>query len=750
MANEEKIARPISPPAADGVTEMNEVSKEFNRSLSISNSYAPVANIDGIQPSSDVADIAEDIPADKTEDQPTSDEPSKEPESKADRKFIAPKDFELLKVIGMGAFGKVLQVRNRHSSKIFAMKIISKRLIKRKGSYVENILAERNILHKIANHPFIVTMHASFQTREKLFIIMDFCAGGELFLKLGREGHFRERTAAFYLAEITLALEHLHSINVLHRDLKPENILLGSDGHLCLTDFGLAKDFTGSGDNDDERARTLCGTMEYMAPEMVARKWYGKGADYWSLGCIAYEMLSGLPPFSSKKGSKDLFKKIMNDRIRGWKPIFARMPDGASAASCKLLKGLLNRTPGKRLGAARGTMFELGGVGALKQQPFFAGLDWGKLELKEIDPPEDFSVDNDEDLRHFHDEFVNMNLPRSVKEMSKLDFLPRHCDSENFRGFSFIGDNFNLPERSASEQDHYWNNVDDDGQSLSECASSVFDDDFGEAPAPEPVPEKKKRPPRKKKKKQQQVPLETTNEGNEGNENKAADKKKKAGATVDLGKKSLPPSDGGEPDVSPDTHEQLPQPPEAKLLHENEMKNKPPANAPAKSLNPNAQAWGKQQTKPAPQASMPTQIVAPQTTQTKRTSAAPSYAPKPGTWASLAVKNAKPAPINKLLTTTTALASPRGPPKSQIQPSPLSSDWRTHVVSPQRKSPHHRPALTPKGAMVQSLGIPPPPIAQPEQNAWPSLGDFPPPPGSKAKESKQTKTKPVGPWGKAS
>jgi p70 ribosomal S6 kinase len=241
------------------------------------------------------------------------------------------------------------------------MKVISKRLIKRRGSYVENILAERNILKKIANHPFIVTMHASFQTKEKLFIIMDLCSGGELFLKLGREGIFRERTAAFYLAEITLALEHLHSINVLHRDLKPENILLGSDGHCRLTDFGLAKDFTGSGADDNERARTLCGTCEYMAPEMVARKWYGKSADYWSLGCIAYEMLSGQPPFSSNKGgSKELFRKIMNERVR--------MPDGASAAACKLLKGLLNRDAGNRLGAARGNMFEVGGVGALKQQ----------------------------------------------------------------------------------------------------------------------------------------------------------------------------------------------------------------------------------------------------------------------------------------------------------------------------------------------------------------------------------------------
>jgi p70 ribosomal S6 kinase len=158
-------------------------------------------------------------------------------------RFVTPKDFELLKVIGMGAFGKVLQVRNRQSQKILAMKVISKRLLKRNSGYIENIHAERDILTKI-RHPFVVTMHCSFQTKEKLFIIMDFLAGGELFLRLGREGIFRESTAAFYLGEIILALDHLHMRGVLHRDLKPENILLCSDGHVCVTDFGLARDLS--------------------------------------------------------------------------------------------------------------------------------------------------------------------------------------------------------------------------------------------------------------------------------------------------------------------------------------------------------------------------------------------------------------------------------------------------------------------------------------------------------------------------
>lgn len=182
-------------------------------------------------------------------------------------RYVTPKDFELLKVIGMGAFGKVLQVRNKQSKQILAMKIISKRQLRKSSGYIENVQAERNILQKV-NHPFVVKMHCSFQTREKLFILMDFLAGGELFLRLGREGIFLERDAAFYLAETISALDHLHSLGILHRDLKPENILLCNDGHICLTDFGLAKDFgthwAEGADDDQERARTICGTKEYM------------------------------------------------------------------------------------------------------------------------------------------------------------------------------------------------------------------------------------------------------------------------------------------------------------------------------------------------------------------------------------------------------------------------------------------------------------------------------------------------------
>jgi len=410
-------------------------------------------------------------------------------------RFVTPKDFELLKVIGMGAFGKVLQVRNKQSKQIQAMKIISKRQLRKKSGYIENVQAERNILQRV-NHPFVVKMHCSFQTREKLFILMDFLAGGELFLRLGREGIFLEKDAAFYLAETISALDHLHTLGILHRDLKPENILLCNDGHICLTDFGLAKDFgtdwsDRDGSDDQERARTICGTQEYMAPEMVARKGYGKAADYWSLGCIAYEMLNGLPPFSSKGGSKELYRKILSEKVK--------MPPGTTAAACKLLKGLLNRNPDKRLGSARSTMFEVGGVAGLKQQPFFAKIDWIKLDRKQLEPPYDLNVDHEHDLRHFHNEFTDMPLPRSVKLMTTEDHTPRRVASETFRGFSFIQDDFCLPSRDAKEIENYWKAIEEDGESDSDLASSKCDNEDEAAPLPQP--EKKKRPPRKRKKK---------------------------------------------------------------------------------------------------------------------------------------------------------------------------------------------------------------------------------------------------------
>ena len=421
-------------------------------------------------------------------------EEKKEDSSQPNDRFVIPKDFELLKVIGMGSFGKVLSVRSKSTSKVMAMKVISKRLLKKKSAYIENIQAEREILTKL-RHPFVVTMHCSFQSREKLFIIMDFCAGGELFLKIGMEGIFLESEASFYISEIILALEYLHQRHVLHRDLKPENILLQADGHVCVTDFGLAKDFSSNDHSLKEQhdfAMTICGTGEYMAPEMIAKKGYGPPADYWSLGCIAYEMLCGDTPFHSKKGMKDLFRKIMQERVK--------MPSGTTSAAHKLLKGLLTRDSTKRLGASKATMFHVGGVSLLKSQDFFKDINFDLLEKKEVDPPHSFEINHDADTKHFHEEFISMNLPRSVKMMAQGKAKNTRVRSDTFRGFSFIHEDFQTPDRGSKEQDEYWNSVESDGESGSDAASSKFTQGSLDAPV---VP--KKRPPRKKKKKQQQT-----------------------------------------------------------------------------------------------------------------------------------------------------------------------------------------------------------------------------------------------------
>ena len=660
-------------------------------------------------------------------------------------RYVTPKDFELLKVIGMGAFGKVLQVRNKQSKQIAAMKVISKRLLKRKSGYIENIRAERDIMTKI-RHPFVVTMHCSFQTRDKLFIIMDFLAGGELFLRLGREGIFLEKQAAFYLAEIILALDHLHTHGILHRDLKPENILLSVEGHVCLTDFGLAKDFSDGGgfrnEEDESQARTVCGTQEYMAPEMVARKGYGRAADYWSLGCISYEMLSGLPPFTSKQGSKELFRKIMTEKVK--------MPPGSSAAACKLLKGLLNRNVVARLGASRGTMFEVGGVTGLKQMEFFKTIDWEKLERKEVDPPDTMPVDNDEDLRHFHDEFTKMPLPRSVTEMSMENSQPRRCDADAFRGFSFVQQDWEMPTRQSDEVERYWTQIEEDGESVSECASSKLD--LNEVPQEPVIPEKKKRPPRKRKKKNKEAATLSPVPSDSGKpvavpETSTAIDEKEQNKTVPIDSMPATPaqetSDAklpvalqngvkNEAPAAPTPQEIAPQdPPKPKQPPPKPKTEVWQSVAPSAAKKKDSSRTTSRQTPvrtpvstrsdgPALGAGPMTvnsQSVGRESTPRKQGSAQtqPGYRPAPGSWA------AKTTTSPSNLTRQTASRAQTSPAHGAQQ------NWRTAA------QPSSQPPAVPvspsgdwrKHRMVNHTQLPPPPVDTEEKTTWPSLGDFP-------------------------
>ncbi|KAJ1431720.1 Serine/threonine-protein kinase, active site [Sesbania bispinosa] len=205
-------------------------------------------------------------------------------------------DFEVLKVVGQGAFGKVYQVRRTGTSEIYAMKVMRKDKIMQRN-HVEYVKSERDILTKVG-HPFIVRLRYSFQTKYRLYLVLDFVNGGHLFFQLYHQGLFREDLARFYAAEIICAVSHLHANNIMHRDLKPENILLDADGHVVLTDFGLAKEC-----NETARSNSMCGTLEYMSPEIVIGKGHDKTADWWSVGILLYEMLTGKKDASKRLGS---------------------------------------------------------------------------------------------------------------------------------------------------------------------------------------------------------------------------------------------------------------------------------------------------------------------------------------------------------------------------------------------------------------------------------------------------------------
>jgi p70 ribosomal S6 kinase len=256
------------------------------------------------------------------------------------------------------------------------MKAISKKLLRKKNN-MQYMKSERDILTKV-KHPFIVTLRFAFQTETRLFLVMDFLSGGELFFHLKRKGLILEAEARLYLAEIVVAIEFLHSMGVVHRDLKPENVLLRPDGHVCITDFGLAKEV-----GDNTQVRTLCGTSEYMAPEMLLRNGYTKAVDWWSLGALFFEMLAGKPPFTAKT-PKELDRKILSEKFS--------IPPYVTATAASLLKGLLEKDVNKRLGAKKSTMFSIGGVAGLKQHEFFtdtggAPLDWHLVQTCGYEPP---------------------------------------------------------------------------------------------------------------------------------------------------------------------------------------------------------------------------------------------------------------------------------------------------------------------------------------------------------------------------
>uniref|UniRef100_A0A8D0AQX9 Ribosomal protein S6 kinase n=1 Tax=Sander lucioperca TaxID=283035 RepID=A0A8D0AQX9_SANLU len=372
--------------------------------------------------------------------------------------------FELLKVLGQGSFGKVFLVRkvtHPDANQLYAMKVLKKATLKVRDRVRTKM--ERDILADV-NHPFVVKLHYAFQTEGKLYLILDFLRGGDLFTRLSKEvgvihwiycfagqkvksfislddkcvsfsplsrscdvilshcfismSHasqvmFTEEDVKFYLAELALGLDHLHGLGIIYRDLKPENILLDEEGHIKLTDFGLCKEAI----DHEKKAYSFCGTVEYMAPEVVNRQGHDHSADWWSFGVLMFEMLTGALPFQGKD-RKETMNLILKARLG--------MPQFLSAEAQSMLRALFKRNPANRLGSGAD------GAEELKRHGFFSTIDWNKLFRRELKPPFRPAVARPDDTFYFDSEFTS----RTPKDSPGVP--PSAGAHQLFRGFSFI------------------------------------------------------------------------------------------------------------------------------------------------------------------------------------------------------------------------------------------------------------------------------------------------------------------------
>ncbi|KAI2630694.1 Pkinase-domain-containing protein [Hypoxylon sp. NC1633] len=273
-------------------------------------------------------------------------------------------DFDLLRTLGTGSFGRVHLVQSKHNQRFYAIKVLKKAQVV-KMKQVEHTNDERRMLGEV-KHPFLITLWGTFQDPRNLYMVMDFVEGGELFSLLRKSGRFPNPVAKFYAAEVTLALEYLHSRNIIYRDLKPENLLLDRHGHLKITDFGFAK-------RVPDKTWTLCGTPDYLAPEVVSNKGYNKSVDWWSLGILIYEMLCGYTPFWDSGSPMKIYENILRGKVKY--PAYVH-PDAQN-----LLELLITPDLTKRLGNL------YGGSQDVKNHPWFSEVTWDRLSRKDIDAP---------------------------------------------------------------------------------------------------------------------------------------------------------------------------------------------------------------------------------------------------------------------------------------------------------------------------------------------------------------------------
>jgi serum/glucocorticoid-regulated kinase 2 len=322
-------------------------------------------------------------------------------------------DFRVLKVIGRGSFGKVCLVEYLPTREVYAMKSLKKDLLIEQEQ-IENTLLEKEILQTI-DHPLLCGLVFCFQTEERIYFVMPFLSGGELFQHLRKFRTFGEDKVRFYGAQIALALEYLHSKGIIYRDLKPENILMDDKGYLKLADFGMAKKL-----QEGEKAMSFCGTPEYLAPEIITLEGHDKNADWWSFGILLFEMLCGIPPFYVENLDK-MYDMIKNSSVKFPKRI------NLSEEAKDLIKKLLEKNPKKRLGSQSG-------IEEIKNHPFFAGIDFDLILQKKIPAPFIPDLQNGTDVQYFDEEFTNEEVGVSYIPKKGMEMIKKNQDK--FKNFS--------------------------------------------------------------------------------------------------------------------------------------------------------------------------------------------------------------------------------------------------------------------------------------------------------------------------
>jgi serum/glucocorticoid-regulated kinase 2 len=328
-------------------------------------------------------------------------------------KEVKLEDFKVLKVIGRGSFGKVCLVEYLPTHETYAMKSLKKDVLIEQEQ-IENTLLEKEILQTI-DYPLLCGLVFCFQTDERIYFILPFLSGGELFQHLRKFRTFDEEKVRFYGAQIALALEYLHSKGIVYRDLKPENILMDDQGYLKLADFGMAKKLKG-----DEKAMSFCGTPEYLAPEIITMEGHDKMADWWSFGILLFEMLCGLPPFYVENLDK-MYELIKNSSVK-----FPRRITLSEEAK-DVIRKLLEKNPKKRLGSQSG-------IEEIKSHPFFASIDFNLVEQKKMKAPFVPELTNDTDVQYFDEEFTNEEVGMSYIPKKNMDMI--HKNQNKFKDFS--------------------------------------------------------------------------------------------------------------------------------------------------------------------------------------------------------------------------------------------------------------------------------------------------------------------------